>query len=179
MEPAAITDRRAIAAEMDQARQTFHRLLDHATDTALRRRTNGTRWTNEQLLFHMLFGYLVTRALLILAHIFGRLPDGASKAFAQLLDAIRGPFHLINYLGSCAGARVIPYSRMRGKFDQVITALERRLESERDSALRRGMHFPTTWDLFFTDYMTLADLYRYPTQHFNFHRQQLTLTNTD
>jgi hypothetical protein len=179
MEPAASPDRRAIADEMDQALQTFHRLLDHATDTDLRRRSNGTKWTNEQLLFHMLFGYLITRALLVLARIFGRLPDGASKAFAQLLDAIRGPFHLINYLGSCAGARAIPYSHMRGRFDQVIAALERRLESEPDSTLRRGMHFPTTWDPFFTGYMTLADLYRYPTQHFNFHRQQLTLTNIE
>jgi DinB superfamily len=179
MQAATRTDRRAIAAEMDQARQTFHGLLDHATDTGLRRRSNGTGWTNEQLLFHMLFGYLITRALLILARIFGRLPDGASKAFAQLLDAARTPFHLINYLGSCAGARVIPYSHMRSRFDQVITALERRLDSERDSDLRRGMHFPTTWDPFFTDYMTLADLYRYPTQHFNYHRQQLTLTGTD
>jgi hypothetical protein len=141
---AATTDRRAIAAEMDRARQTFHRLLDHATDTSLRRRSNGTKWTNEQLLFHMLFGYLITRALLILARTFGRLPDGASKTFAQLLDAAHGPFRLINYLGSCAGARVIPYAHMRTRFDQVITALERRLDSERESALRRGMYFPTT-----------------------------------
>jgi len=179
MEPAARTDLRAIAAEMDQARQTFHHLLDQATDTGLRRRSNGTRWTNEQLLFHMMFGYLITRPVLVIASIFGRLPDGASKAFAQFLDAVRGPFHLVNYLGSCAGARVIPYSHMRGSFDQVIAALERRLESERGSALRRGMHFPTTWDPFFTGYMTLADLYRYPTRHFNYHREQLTLTNTD
>ena len=50
MQAATRTDRRAIAAEMDQARQTFHRLLDHATDTGLRRRSNGTRWTNEALL---------------------------------------------------------------------------------------------------------------------------------
>jgi hypothetical protein len=178
MHATASVDRHAIVNEMDQARQTFHRLLDQATDTSLRRKSNGTKWTNEQLLFHMLFGYLITRALLILVLIFGRLPDGASKAFAQLLDAIHGPFHLINYLGSCAGARVIPYSHMRGRFDEVIAALERSLERERDSTLRRGMHYPTTWDPFFTAYMTLADLYRYPTQHFNYHRKQLTLTST-
>jgi hypothetical protein len=178
MQAATRVDRRAITGEIDQARQTFHHLLDHATDTGLRRRSNGTKWTNEQLLFHMLFGYLIVRALLPLARIFGRLPDSASKAFAQLLDTARGPFHLINYLGSCAGARVIPYSHMRGRFDQVIATLERRLEREREAALRRGMHFPTTWDPFFTGYMTLADLYSYPTQHFNYHRRQLTLTGT-
>jgi hypothetical protein len=134
--------RRAIAGEMDQAREAFHRLLDHATDTDLRLRSDGTKWTNEQLLFHMLFGYLITRALLILVRIFGRLPDGASKAFARLLDAAHRPFHLINHLGSCAGARVIPYAHMRGRFDEVIAALERSLERERDSTLRRGMQTP-------------------------------------
>ena len=171
-------NRRAIAAEMDQARESFHRLLDHATDADLRRRSDGTKWTNEQLLFHMLLGYLVTRALLILVRIFGRLPDGASRAFARLLDAAHRPFHLINYLGSCAGALIIPYSHMRDRLDRVIAALERSLATEHDAALQRGMHYPTTWDPFFTDYMTLADLYRYPTQHFNYHREQLTLTNT-
>jgi hypothetical protein len=32
------------------------------------------------------------------------------------------------------------------------------------------VHYPTTWDPFFADYMTLADVYRYPTQHFRFHQ---------
>ena len=178
MEPAASPDRRAIAAEMVQARQTFHRLLDHATDADLRRRSNGTKWTNEQLLFHMLFGYLVTRAVLVIARILGRLPNGASRAFARLLGTAHRPFLLINYLGSCAGARIIPYSHMRNRFDRVITALQASLQGEPDAALRRGMYYPTTWDPFFADYMTLADLYRYPTQHFNYHRQQLTLTST-
>ena len=33
-----------------------------------------------------------------------------------------------------------------------------------------------TWDPFFTGYMTLADIYRYPTQHSRFHQRQLTLS---
>jgi hypothetical protein len=36
-------------------------------------------------------------------------------------------------------------------------------------ALARSMRFPTSWDPFFTDVMTLADVYHYPTQHFDFH----------
>jgi hypothetical protein len=38
------------------------------------------------------------------------------------------------------------------------------------------MHYPTTWDPFFDAYMTLADIYRYPTRHFRFHQRQLTLS---
>jgi hypothetical protein len=36
----------------------------------------------------MLFGYLIVRALLILVRVFGLLPDGASRAFARLLDSV-------------------------------------------------------------------------------------------
>jgi hypothetical protein len=37
------------------------------------------------------------------------------------------------------------------------------------------MAFPVRWDPFFKPVMTLADVYHYPTQHFEFHRRQLTL----
>ena len=124
----------------------------------------------------MLFGYLIVRALLVLARVFGLLPDGASKALARLLDAAHKPFDLVNYLGSCAGALIIPPRRMPGKLDRVTAALQRHLEREPKSALHRGMHYPTTWDPFFAGYMTLADIYHYPTQHFRFHQRQLTLS---
>ena len=169
-------DRAAILADMDHARRDFRRLIAGATEAGLGRPSAGTRWTNRQLLFHMLLGYLVVRALLILVRLFGWLPDGASAAFARLLDSARRPFHLINYLGSCAGARIIPPARMPGVLDRVIGALGRSLQHETAGTLRRGMHYPTTWDPFFRPYMTLAALYAYPTRHFRFHQQQLTLT---
>ena len=172
--PAAL-DRAAVRAEMDQARADFRRLVSDATPADLRRPSDGTRWTNQQLLFHMLFGYLIVRALLILARIFGLLPGAASRAFARLLDSAQRPFHLINYLGSCAGARLIPPRRMTPMLNHVIAALQQHLERETGSALRRGMHYPATWDPFFASYMTLADIYRYPTRHFRFHQRQLTL----
>jgi len=175
-DPPAAGDRAAVRAEMEQARHDFRRLAGDATPADLRRSSDGTRWTNQQLLFHMLFGYLIVRALLVLVRIFGLLPDGASKSFARLLDAAHKPFDLINYLGSCAGARIIPPRRMPGMLDRVIRALERHLEREPESALHRGMHYPTTWDPFFADDMTLADIYHYPTQHFRFHQRQLTLS---
>jgi hypothetical protein len=175
-DPPAAVDRAAVRAEMEQARHEFRRLVADATPADLRRPSEGTRWTNRQLLFHMMFGYLIVRALLVLVRVFGLLPDGASKTFARLLDSARKPFDLINYLGSCAGARIIPARRMPGMLDCVIAALQRHLEREPGPALRRGMHYPTTWDPFFADYMTLADIYHYPTQHFRFHQRQLTLS---
>ena len=172
-------DKREIREEMERARQTFHQLLSQATPAGLRRRSNGTKWTNEQLLFHMLFGYLIVRALLTLVRVFGLLPDAASRAFARMLDTARTPFHAINYAGSCIGARAVPRARMGRKFDRVVSRLQRRLDAEPETALRRGMHYPTTWDPFFRDYMTLAAVYQYPTRHFDFHQRQLTLNGTN
>ncbi|WP_225802126.1 DinB family protein [Streptomyces sp. NK15101] len=170
-----VLDRRAVLDEYDRARRTFHALLDDAAPDFLARPTNGTRWTNGQLLWHMFFGYLVTRVLLGLARGFSRLPRSASKAFARLLDAGTRPFDVINYLGPCGAVRVFGPRRTGVAFDRITGSLERRLARESEADLARGMHFPMRWDPFFQDFMTLADLYRYPTRHFDFHREQLTL----
>ena len=172
-------DRAALRKEMERTQRTFHDLLNDATAADLRRPSEGTRWSNEQLLFHMLFGYLIVRALLGLSRALGRMPGPASTSFAWLLNTARRPFHLINYAGSVIGARIIPSPRMGRAFDRVITALQRSLDREPDANLRRGMRYPTSWDPFFASYMTMCDLYRYPTQHFDFHQEQLTLHGPD
>jgi hypothetical protein len=90
-----------ISDEMTRAQAEFRELINKATPQELRRRSDGTRWTNRQLLFHMVFGYLIVRTLLPLVHVLGRL--GLSRGFAATLNASRRPFHVINYLGSCGG----------------------------------------------------------------------------
>jgi hypothetical protein len=52
-------DARDIDADLERVAADFHHLLDSATRAELRAPTNGTRWTNQQPLFHMLFGVLV------------------------------------------------------------------------------------------------------------------------
>jgi DinB superfamily len=177
MTQAQLWDRRAVHDEFDRVQADFRRLLGQATPAGLARRTNGTKWTNEQLLFHMLFGYMIVRALLPLVGILGRLPDGFSRACAWLLNAATRPFDLINYLGPRTAIRIYGHDRMAAKLDGVLAALRRRLDTASTADLTRGMHYPTRWDPFFTGYMTLADLYRYPTQHYDFHCRQLTLTS--
>jgi hypothetical protein len=160
---------------MERARATFHALLDQASDADLRRMSDGTRWNNRQLLFHMLLGFLIMRALLTLMRLFDRLPVVVGRSFARLLNAGTKPFDTVNYAGSWLGGTTLGRRRMAALCDRAIAAQHRRLDRETDTELARGMHYPTRWDPFFQDYMTLADLYRFPVQHFDFHRRQLTL----
>ena len=127
----------------------------------------------------MMFGYLVVRALLPLVKLVGQLPPGIGRGYASVLNAATRPFNAVNYWGSVAGALVYRGDRLAAKFDAVIAALERQLSREGSEAMTRSMAFPTCWDPFFKDVMTLADVYRYPTQHFEFHRRQLTLDGDD
>ncbi len=69
-------------------------------------KTAGTGWTNQQMLFHMLFGHLSVSTLLRLVRPFGRLPDGFGVVFARALNSATLPFHVINYLASCGGGLV-------------------------------------------------------------------------
>ncbi|MEP6816588.1 MAG: DinB family protein [Marmoricola sp.] len=171
-------DRQAIHDELELARATFSKLVLNAEPVDLRRASEGTRWDNRQLLFHMLFGYMIVRALLPIVRRFGRLPDRYSRVYAAILNAATSPFHVVNYLGSCVGALVFRGPRLIVRFDRTIASLHLHLDEETEGALLRSMHFPVGWDPYFADRMSLADVYRYGTQHFDFHQRQLTLTRS-
>ncbi len=162
-----------IDQEMERARRTFRELVDHASPGDLRRPSNGTQWTNRQLLWHMVFGYVIVRALLPLVRTLGRL--GWSRRFAAALDAARRPFHVINYLGSCGGGQLVRPSAMAKILDRTITVLQRQLATAGSATLELRMHFPTSWDPYFAPTMSVLDLFHYGTQHFDHHRRQLTL----
>ncbi|NKE57079.1 DinB family protein [Lentzea sp. PSKA42] len=169
-------DTQAVHDDFERARATFRTLLDSATNDELRHRSNGTRWTNRQLLFHMLLGFLIMRALLALTKIVARLPSWAGRGWARLLNAGTKPFDVVNFAGSWLGGSVMPRRAMVVLCDRTIAALHRRLDRETDSSLAKGMPYPTRWDPFFREFMTVADLYRFPVRHFDFHREQLSLS---
>jgi hypothetical protein len=168
-------DRAEIARDYARAARDFHRLLDSADVADLRRRSAGTRWSNWELLFHMWFGYMIVLRLLVLVRVMSRLPAPVGRGFARLLDATTPVFDVVNYLGSAGGGRVFDRERLGRKSDRVVAALQRRVDREAEPSFGRGMPYPTRWDPFFTEYMTVEDIYRYPGRHYDFHRAQLTL----
>jgi hypothetical protein len=52
------------------------------------------------------------RALLTLVWLFGRLPAGASRAYARVLNAAATPFDAVNYAGSYLGGTILGRRRM-------------------------------------------------------------------
>jgi hypothetical protein len=167
-------DRQAVHAELERVRQTFARHVVEMKHEDLRRKSNGTEWTNRQLLFHMLFGYLLVRNLLWMVKVLGHLPRSSTKPFAALLNFCTRPFHRINYLGSVCGGAVFTPQRMQRRLDGVTAKLDRDLHRQGEAALTRGMYYPTRWDPYFKQYMRLGDIYHYPTQHFDHHDRQLS-----
>jgi hypothetical protein len=165
--------RAEIAAEMTLVEADFAELVARTGRAALRRPTRGTRWTNRQLLYHMVFGYLIVRTLMPLVHVLGR--SGHSRKFAALLDAARRPFHWINFVGSWVGGQIVPPATMVALMRRTLRALRRRLDRETEQTLALTMHFPTAWDPYFRPLMSVRDVYHYGTEHYNHHRRQLTL----
>jgi DinB superfamily len=167
-------DTRDIDVDMERVAADFGDLLDSATRADFRAPTNGTRWTNEQLLFHMLFGFLLVRALLVLVKGFGQLPGWVSRAFAAALNAGTRPFHVVNYLCALPGGWVLSGRAMGRLMDSTIGHLRAHLARESERTLALAMHFPIGWDPYFKDVMTVADVYGYATKHYDHHRRQLT-----
>jgi hypothetical protein len=164
-----------IVAGYSRAQRELEVRLAGVTTEDLRRRSNGTKWTNEELLFHMVFGYMVVRALLPLVRMVSRLPESAGRAFAAVLNAGTRPFDVVNYWGSRAAATVFNRRRMARKLGKTTAALSRQLDRQTPGSLARSMPFPDKWDPFFKPLMSLNDVYAYPTLHFDFHAKQLSL----
>ena len=58
-------DRQPIHDELERLRFDLHQLVEQATARDRRRRTDGTKWTNGQMLWHMAFGYVIVWRLLL------------------------------------------------------------------------------------------------------------------
>ena len=169
--------RDAVHVELERARKEFGKLIEQSSAADLARPSSGTRWTNRELLFHMLFGYLITRNLRYVVKVMARAPRRVQNGFAAALDSSTRPFDWINYWGARLGAVIVSPTRMIRWADRVIGSLNRTLDTQTEAALQRGMVFPTRWDPHFKSRMTMLDVYHYATMHFEHHRRQLTLAD--
>lgn len=137
----------------------------------------GTRWTNRQLLFHMLLGQRITRMVIVVMGGFSRLPPGASRRWSRAMAAFSGPYNQLNWLGGVVGGRINSVASMQRQMDRVTSSILNWYDHADTQALHRGMAVPSSWDPYFTEWMDRADLLRWAPRHYRHHRGQLALAS--
>lgn len=131
-------------------------------------------WTNGQVLFHVLLGFILVRPLAGLLILFGHLPSSWSRSFAALLEWSTPLFHRINAIGPRGAARLLGRAGVIRMFERVHRGVVARLERVRPGQWALRMRYPVRWDPSrFRDEMGLEDLFKYPVSHLRHHRGQL------
>ncbi|WP_236641075.1 hypothetical protein [Glutamicibacter sp. HZAU] len=114
--------REQIAASYRRDAAALAGLLSGADRSSLAKHSEGTRWSNEQLLFHMVFDYMVVRALIPLVHLLIKCPPWIRSAFcavlnprgAQFRHAAVPPGELPRILRGGYGLQPSPYAHTAG-----------------------------------------------------------------
>ena len=154
----------------------FRRIVESAAAAELDLPTDGTRWTNRQLLFHMVLGQNIALSAIPLFGLFSRLPPPASRSWSRLLDACAGPYNWVNWAGSAAAGQALPPAAMQRMMDRTTRTILAWYDRADETALGRGMTMPASWDPYFTPWMSRRDALEWAPKHYRHHRAQLTLT---
>ena len=133
-------------------------------------------WTNGQLLFHVMLGFVLVLPLARLLVLFGRLPRVVSRTFAGVLNLATPVFNRVNAIGPRPGARLLGKTGVLRQFDRVHARILARLERIRPGEWSLTMPYPTRWDPRFRSAMRLENLFQYPVDHLRHHRAQLRVT---
>ncbi|MDQ0663190.1 hypothetical protein QFZ35_001688 [Arthrobacter ulcerisalmonis] len=136
----------------------------------------GTRWTNRQLLFHMVLGQNITLSGIPLLGLFSHLPPSASRHWSRLLDSGARPYNWVNWAGSAAGGQVLKPAGTLRMMDRTTRLIVNWYSHADSRALSRGMTMPTRWDPYFLPWMSRRDILEWAPKHYRHHRAQLSLT---
>jgi hypothetical protein len=166
--------REQVRSDLEETRSQFHAILESLSEADWRAPSRNAAWTNGQLLFHMMFAFILIPALFAMIRFWSRRPEKSSRAFAQALDASTPFFNWINALGPRIGARIYGRRRIGAKYDRVHRAILRRLDSLGGDEWCLGMYYPRRWDPTFGEFMTIEELFRYPGAHFRHHLRHLS-----
>ena len=166
--------RDVLRSEIESSRIEFHRILDSTAGDGWHAKSGNAGWTNGELLFHVTFALILLSTLAPLVRIWARLPTRCSWLFACVLNSLTPCFNWVNGLGARGGARLYDRTRIARRYDGACAAALRAIDGTRDDEWGLGMHYPNRWDHLFKSFMTLEDLFKYPSAHLRFHVQQLS-----
>jgi DinB superfamily len=125
------TLRARLRSDLEAARQEFHEMVGSISEQRWDKPSHNPGWTNGQLLFHVLLGFILVLPLAGILIFFGHLPAVCSRIFAAILNFSTPLFNRINAVGPRAGARLVGRAGLISKFDRVHEAILERLERVR------------------------------------------------
>ena len=161
-------------AELEFAHCRFHALLDSLSEAEWAAPSRNPAWTNGQLVYHILFAFILVPSLFWMIKFWSRLPTRYSRGFAQVLNFTTPVFNRINALGPRGQAFVFGRKRAGAIFDRIHRSILKKVDSLHGGHWSDGMHYPRRWDPTFGDFMTFEDLFKYPPAHFEHHLGQLS-----
>jgi hypothetical protein len=164
-----------IEALLTKSHAEFEAVLAALPDDGWRKHSHNPGWVNGEILFHMVFGFILLITLIPMVRLWSYLPGGFSKVFAAILNASTGIFNVINGAGPRLAGRVLNPVSLGRLADFVYAQNSRMIQRIKADDWQRGMYFPYRWDSMFSEYMTIEQVFRYVVTHFNFHRGQLAL----
>lgn len=162
-----------VIGELNKAREEFQAKLKPMSEADFARRSLDPGWTNGQVMFHITLGYMLLPVLIPVMILFAHLPKAISNAFVWLLNASTPIFNWINGLGPRGGARVYDRSRLAGKFDRTLDAVERTARRLKPHQWKLSMPMPNRWDPGFGTERTVEGVFHYMIGHMHFHFGQL------
>jgi len=163
-----------VAADLATVRCQFHALLDSLSQEDWDNPSRNPAWTNGQLVYHMLFAFMLIPSLFWMIRFWSRLPGWASRGFAAVLNFSTPLFDRVNALGPRGQERLFGRERASRLLDRRLDSIDRKARSLRPDRWQAGMHYPRRWDPAFGDFMTYADLFAYPGAHFRKHLGQMS-----
>ena len=166
--------RERVRTGLEAAHRRFHALLDSLSEADWTAPSRNPAWTNGQLVYHILFAFVLIPALFWMIKFWSRLPSRYSRRFAQILNFSTPVFNRINAIGPRGQALVFGRKRAGAIFDRVYRSILKKVDSLRGDEWSAGMHYPRRWDPTFGDFMTFEDLFKYPPAHFEHHLSQLS-----
>lgn len=99
--------KKVIKSELANSKEKFLKLLNSLSDEDLKRKSKNPGWTNGEIVWHILFAFIILFALIPLIKFFSHLPKSVSKVFVDFLNFTTPIFNFINALGAKGGAKVL------------------------------------------------------------------------
>jgi len=145
-------------------------LVNSLPDSALNKRSANPGWTNGQIIWHIVFAFILTPILIVILRFFGRLPRRWSKLFALALNYSTPVFNLVNAIGPRVAVKIFTRRSIARLFDRIIDRILIMIYNTKDRDWELGMYYPNRWDpTNFKEYMTFNDIVHYPILHLRHH----------